>query len=82
MISQAIQDGEISHTEFHKVLQERKKYRKLKVDIRNRTKTKVKQIQKEQREKTIEQGRKEANEILLRQSQTLQVPRVSMSFKI
>ena len=35
IISQAMQDGDISPTEFHKVLQEVEKYRKLKVDIRN-----------------------------------------------
>ena len=38
IISQAMQDGDISPTEFHKVLQEREKYRKLKADIRSRTK--------------------------------------------
>ena len=36
IISQAMQDGDISSIEFHKVLQEVEKYRKLKVDIRNR----------------------------------------------
>ena len=50
IISQAMQHGDISTTEFHKVLQESEKYRKLKADIRNRTKAKVKQIEKEQRE--------------------------------
>ena len=35
IISQAMEDGDISPTEFHKVLQEVKKYRKLKADIRN-----------------------------------------------
>ena len=35
IISQAIQDGDISPTEFHKVLQEVEKYCKLKADIRN-----------------------------------------------
>ena len=35
IISQAMQDGDISPTEFHKVLQEVEKYRKLKSDIRN-----------------------------------------------
>ena len=59
IISQVMQDGEISPTEFHKVLKEREKYRKLMVNIRNRTKTKVKQIKKEQREEILEQGRKE-----------------------
>ena len=48
MISQAMQDRNISPTEFHKVLQKIEKYRKLKADIRNQTKAKVKQIEKEQ----------------------------------
>ena len=33
IISRAVQDGDISPTEFHKVLQEVEKYRKLKADI-------------------------------------------------
>ena len=37
IISRAMQDGDISHTEFDKVLQEAEKYRKLKADIRNQT---------------------------------------------
>ena len=71
IISQAMQDGDISPTEFHKVLQEVEKYRKLKADIRNRTKAKVKQIEKEQQEEIFEQGRKEGKkegkEIFLQQ---------------
>ena len=35
IISQAMQEGDISPTEFHKVLQEVEKYRSLKADIRN-----------------------------------------------
>ena len=35
IIAQAMQDGDISPTEFQKVLQEVEKYRKLKADIRN-----------------------------------------------
>ena len=66
MISQAIQDGDISPIEFHKVLPEVEKYCKLKADIRNQTKTKVKQITKEQREELLEQGRKEGQEHFLR----------------
>ena len=45
-----MQDGDISPTEFHKVLLEVEKYRKLKADIRNEAKAKVKRITKEQRE--------------------------------
>ena len=42
IISQAMQDGDISPTEFHKVLQEMEKYRKIRADIRNQAKAKVK----------------------------------------
>ena len=66
IISQAMQDGDISPIEFHKVLQEVEKYRKLKADIRNQAKTKVKEITKEQREEILEQGRKEGKEDFLR----------------
>ena len=65
IISQAMQDGDISPTEFHKVLQEREKYHKLKADIWNQAKTKVKQITKEQREEILEQGRKEGEKTFL-----------------
>ena len=67
IISQAMQGGDITPAEFHKVLQERGKNRKLKADIRNRTRVKVKQIEKEQREEILEQGRKEGKEIFSRQ---------------
>ena len=62
IISQPMQGGDISPTEFYKVLQEREKYRKLKVDIRNQAKAKVKQIEKEQQEELLEQERKEGKE--------------------
>ena len=61
-----MQDGDISPTEFHKVLQEVEKYRKLEADIRSQAKSKVKEITKEQREKLLEQGRKEGKEDFLR----------------
>ena len=66
IILQAMQDRDISSIEFYKVLQELEKYRKLKADIRNQTKAKVKQITKEQREELLEQGRKEGKEDFLR----------------
>ena len=40
IISQAMQDGDISPTEFYKILQELEKYRKFKADIRNQAKAK------------------------------------------
>ena len=66
IISQAMQDRYISSIEFHKVLQEVEKYRKLKADIRNQAKTKVRKITKEQREELLEQGRQEGKEDFLR----------------
>ena len=57
-----MQDGAISPTEFHKVLQEVEKYRKLKADIRNQFKAMVREITKEQQEELLEQERKEGKE--------------------
>ena len=65
IILQAMQDGDISPSEFHKVLQEVEKYRKLKGDIRNQATPKVKDITKEQQEEILEQGRKEGKEDFL-----------------
>ena len=65
IISQAMQDGDICPTKFHKVLQEVEKYCKLKADIRNQAKAKIKQTMKEQREELLEQGRKESKEDFL-----------------
>ena len=65
---QAVQDEDISIIEFHKVLQEVEKYRKLKADIRNQAKAKVRQITKEQREELLEQGRKEGKKDFLRKT--------------
>ena len=54
IISQAMQDGDSCPNEFHKVLLEVEKYRKLKADVRNLAKAKVKHITKEQREELLE----------------------------
>ena len=63
-----MQDGDISSTEFHKVLQEVEKYRKLKADIRNQAKADVKEITKELHEEILEQGRKENKKYFLRKT--------------
>ena len=65
IISQAIQHGDISPTEFHKVLQEVEKYLKLKAGIRNQANTKIKEIMEEQREELPEKGRKGGKEDFL-----------------
>ena len=61
-----MQDEAISPPEFHKVLQEVEKYRKLKADIRKQFKAKVREITKEQPEELLEQERKEGKEDFLR----------------
>ena len=65
IISQAIQDENVSPTEFHKILQETENYCKLKADIRVREKTNQAKLSKEQREELLEQGRKEGREDFL-----------------
>ena len=77
-----MQDGDISPTEFRKVLQKVEKYRKLKTDSKNQARAKEKQIIKEQQEELLEQGRKEGKEDFLRKIAILQVPRVPELFKI
>ena len=61
-----MENGHISSIEFHKVLQEVEKYHKIKADIRNQAKAKVKQIKKEQPEELLEQVRKKGKEDFLR----------------
>ena len=51
--------------QFHKILQETEKYRKLEADIRTKSKTKVAKITKEQRQEILEEGRKEEREDFL-----------------
>ena len=70
IISQAIQDENVYPTEFYKILQEMENYRKLKVDIRVREKTKQAKLSKEQREELLEQSRKEEREDFLRKITT------------
>ena len=82
IISQAMQDGDISSIEFHIVLQKVEKYCKLKADVRNQAKAKVKQITKEQRENYLSKEEKKARKIFYEKPQILQVSRVSVPFKI
>ena len=66
MISQTMQEGDILSIEFCNVLQEVKKYCKIKFIIRNPTKTKIRQITKEQQKELPEHRRKEGKEDFLR----------------
>ena len=69
-----MQDGDISPTEFRKVLQEVERYRRRKADIRNQAKAKVKQITKEQWEGLLEQGRKKGKKIFYEKRKHFRFP--------
>ena len=58
-----MQDGDISSTEFYWLLKDVKNYRKIKSEIRNQAKTKVKQITKQHREEPLDQKRNVDKEI-------------------
>ena len=53
IISQAMQDGDICLTRFHRILQGKEKYFKLKADINNQAMAKLKRIRKEQDKKAL-----------------------------
>ena len=77
-----MQDRGISPTEFQKVLQEVEQYCKLKADIRNQIKTKIKKSTKEERKNYLSKEEKKAKKIFYKKLQILQVPRVPTPFKI
>ena len=66
IIPQTMQDGDISSIEYLKVLQEVEKYCRLKADLKNQAKAKVKQVTKRQREELLQQERKEGKGDFLR----------------
>ena len=58
-----MQDGYISSIEFHKVLQEMEKYRKLKADIRNQTKAKLNKPQRNSDKNYLNKEKKKIRKI-------------------
>ena len=58
-----MQDGYISSIEFHKVLQEMEKYRKLKADIRNQTKAKLNKPQRNRDKNYLNKEKKKVRKI-------------------
>ena len=77
-----MQDGDISPTEFERVLQEVEKYRKLKADIINQAEAMARQIKKKQPQKLLEQGRKEGMKDFLQKIANTSGTRVPVPFKI
>ena len=78
IISQAMQDGDICPTRFHRILQEKAKYSKLKADIHNQAMAKLKRIRKEQGQKSFNKEEKKVGNFFYEKLPTLQVSRVSM----
>ena len=76
-----MQDGEISSLEFNKLLQEVQKYCKLKNDIRNQAKNKVKQIKENNDKNFLNKEEMKAWKTFYKQSQILQILTVLMPFK-
>ena len=64
-MSYAIQAKNISHAEFHEIMQVMEKYRKLKEMICRQNKAKVRQIAKQQSDELLEQERKKGREEFL-----------------
>ena len=67
VVSQAIQDGDISPDEYQRILKEIEHYRQIKQQIRQKTKRITNAINEEQRQAILDQGRKEGKEDFLRQ---------------
>ena len=69
-----MQDRDISSIEFLKILQEAEKYHKLKADIRNQAKTKVKQITKNSQKNYLNKKGKKARNILSKNRKYFRYP--------
>ena len=65
IVSKAIEDSRISHEEYQLVLKEIEHYRKMKEEIRTKTKKAVDTITAEQREEILKQGREEGKQAFL-----------------
>ena len=77
-----MQHRDISSIEFHKVLQEVEKCHKPKADISKEPKAKVKVITKKSDKNYLNKEEKKTRKTFYEKSQILQLPRVSMPFKI
>ena len=66
IVSKAIEDSHISHQEYQLILKEVEHYRKMKEEIRTKSKKTTDAITAEQRETILEAGRKEGREDFLK----------------
>ena len=65
IVSKAVEDSHISHQEYQLILKEIEHYRKMKEEIRTKTKKAVDTITAEQREEILKQGREEGKHAFL-----------------
>ena len=65
LVSKAIEDANISHEEYRFILKEIEHYRKMKEQIRTKSKKTTDAITAEQREEILKQGRKEGQQAFL-----------------
>ena len=78
IVSKAVEDSHISHQEYLLILKEIENYRKMKDEIRTKTKKATKAISAEQREEILKQGREEGKQAFLAKiTGTLGTPPVS-----
>ena len=78
IVSKAIEDSHISHQEYLLILKEAEHYRKMKEEIRTKSKKATDAITAEQREEILKQGRNEGQQAFLRKiAATSDTPPVS-----
>ena len=65
IVSKAVEDSQISHQEYQLILKEVEHYRKMKEEIRTKSKKKTDAITAEQREAILAQGREEGQKAFL-----------------
>ena len=66
IVSKAVEDSHISHTEYQLILKEVEHYRVMKEEIRTKSKKTTDSITAEQREEILKQGREEGKQAFLR----------------
>ena len=65
IVSKAVEDSHISHQEYQLILKEVENYRKMKEEIRTKSKKTTDAITAEQRETILKQGRQEGQQAFL-----------------
>ena len=66
LVSKAIEDANVTHKEYQFILREVEHYRKIKEEIRTRTKKATETITAEQRGEILKQGREQGKQDFLR----------------